>query len=59
MKTMRLRSWMVCAAGVAVGCCLVSCEGLSVSLTSDGKFVVRGTVPAPKGKVVADGKGGK
>ena len=58
MKTMRRKCWMVWAAAVAVGSCLVSCEGLSVSLTSDGKFVVSGSLPPPKGKVVDD-KGGK
>ena len=45
---------------VALGFCSVGCEGLSVSLGSDGKFVVSGTVPAQRGKVVIlDGKGTK
>ena len=58
MKRMRWMSLVGFVVMVGLGFGSVSCEGLSVSMSSDGKFVVSGTVPAPKGKVV-DEKGGK
>ena len=60
MKTIRWKGLVGFVVMVVLGFCSVGCEGLSVSLGSDGKFVVSGTVPAPKGKVVIlDEKGGK
>jgi hypothetical protein len=58
MKKMSIWMRILWAAALVAGACLVSCEGLSVSLGSDGKFSVSGMVPAPKGKVV-EGKGSK
>jgi hypothetical protein len=59
MKSIRIRTLMHSAAAVVVASCLAACEGLSVSLSSDGKFVVSGTIPPPKGKVVEVEEKGK